>query len=93
MQLRDRDMYGNPITPLGETGYGVSIAFAGNGNGPAVYPFITVFHISDGFRQSLYSVAMSEALTFYVCNVYGERVTEVIAEALEYGRLPGGQDG
>lgn len=71
-----KDMYGHKIVPIGD-GFGVSLAFAHHLNG-AVTPCLTVFHSSDGFRQSLFSVGFSNEARPQVGNVFDDRFGEVL---------------
>ena len=73
-----KDMYGHPIYPLGETGFGVSVTFSSEGpDHEAKYPYFTIFHESDGFRQSLFSVHMTEFENRQLlCNVFQDRIAE-----------------
>ena len=66
-------MYGHEIVPLGGVGYGISTSFFNRGNG-VLYPCFSVFHHSDGFRQSLFSV-MGDCPE--IVNVFHERMEEV----------------
>jgi hypothetical protein len=71
-------MYGHPIVPLGENGYGVSTSFGG-GLGGARYPTFTVFHVSDGFRQSLFSVSIDKPERPTLHNVFHDRIGSLMA--------------
>lgn len=75
--MNETDMYGNEIYRLGETGYGVSVAIVDPVNGAPRYPFFTIFHASDGFRQSLLSVSMSDAPT--LSNIFEGRLAEILS--------------
>lgn len=72
-------MYGNEIHLLGETGYGISVEFA-KANDPAVptYPQFNIFHVSDGFRQSLYSTGLFLGEIPEVHNAFHERIYELM---------------
>lgn len=85
------DMYGHAIWPLGETGYGVSVSFYREGNGP-LRPDFTFFHVSDGFRQALFSVAawgITGENRPQVHNVFDDRMAEVgaLVENAEHEHL------
>ncbi len=81
VEIRSHDMYGQEIVPLGETGYGVSVCFASYPGRPDPYlwPQFTVFHVSDGFRQSLFSVNLDEVDRPSLCNIFQNRVAELMA--------------
>ena len=70
------DMYGQPIYPLGETGFGVSISWhSERSDRPAIYPFFTIFHQSDDYRQSLFSATM-DLKGPHISNSFPDRITE-----------------
>lgn len=80
MEIRENDMYGHRIYPLGETGYGVSVAFGSTpSESDCIYPLFTVFHVSDGFRQSLFSVSINKPDRPTLTNVFHDRVAELMA--------------
>lgn len=88
--IRGADMYGNRIHPIGETGYGASISFYGN-YGEPLMPMLTLFHISDGFRQSLFSFTplgdFKGGDRPSLSNIFYDRVSEVrVTEP--HGRAP-----
>ena len=73
------DMYGNEIYRLGESGYGVSVAFHSNGvAGRPLLPLFTVFHCSDGFKQSLFSASVDQTHLVTLVNVFYNRILELI---------------
>lgn len=72
-----KDMYGYEIVPIGD-GFGVSLAFAHHLDG-VVTPSITVFHSSDGFRQSLFTVGFNDDGRPQVGNVFDDRFGEVLS--------------
>lgn len=72
-------MYGHEIVPLGETGYGVSTTFAGRSGSSDLYPYFTFFHISDGFRQSLFTVDIEHMLHPRLLNIFEDRIAELAA--------------
>lgn len=76
--LRTKDMYGHPIYPLGDTGYGVSISFYTQGDSPPA-PDFTFFHNSDGFRQALFSLQIDPGETPQVSNIFRDRMDAVEA--------------
>ena len=70
-RLRDHDMYGHKITPVGKGfGISVSVGITNDGKGHAM---ATLFHESDGFRQALMSVNEEGPL-----NVFYDRYEEVM---------------
>lgn len=78
--LRTEDMYGNVIVPLGESGYGVSTTFFSvPAVGPELRPLFTFFHVSDGFRQSLFSVELDKPDRPTLANVFHDRIAELMA--------------
>lgn len=80
-EIRTHDMYGNEIVPLGETGYGVSTWIACKGFPGVPYYFcFAVFHVSDGFRQSLFSVELDKPDRPTICNIFGDRIRELQAQ-------------
>lgn len=87
--MNGHDMYGNEIYRLGETGYGISICFSRDGmNWEGIYgPVFTVFHASDGFRQSLFCVDITQRSSFIpaISNVFHERIMELM-ETAPHGR-------
>ncbi len=72
--LRDHDMYGHKITPVGE-GFGVSVSLGILPDG-SVEPHLAVFHNSDGFRQSLFAIMGSGK--YPIANVFEDRLAEVL---------------
>lgn len=78
------DMYGHEIIPLKETGYGVSTSFFDRGDG-SWQPHFTFFHMSDGFRQSLFSIMGDRP---EIVNVFRERLAEVHVSRLEPRAVP-----
>lgn len=81
MEIRSHDMYGHEIVPLGETGYGVSTCFASKGvPGAPLYAEFTVFHVSDGFRQSLFSVGLDKPDRPTLYDVFDDRIRELQAQ-------------
>lgn len=81
--VNTRDMYGHKIVPIGED-FGVSLAFAHHLDG-AVTPLLTVFHASDGFRQSLFSVGDYDGRP-QVINEFDDRLREVLAILKDKGK-------
>lgn len=77
MEISAEDMYGNPITPLAETGYGVSVSIAYVNSGTRGHAVLTVFHASDGFRQSLFSVAIDGPDRPTLQNIFPDRLAEL----------------
>lgn len=85
--LRTHDMYGNEIYPLGETGYGISLCFwrPGDDLSAPKRPEFTLFHRSDGFRQSLFCFRIEDPERHYlgwsanVLNVFEKRIAELMA--------------
>lgn len=73
--LRDHDMYGHKITPIGE-GFGVSISLGILTDG-SVEPNLWVFHASDGFRQTLFSIMGNDK--YPIANVFPDRLAEVLS--------------
>ena len=73
------DMYGHEIVPIGDD-FGVSLTFAHHLDG-TVTPYFTVFHSSDGFRQSLFTVGSHEESPHrpQVCNIFDDRLLEVLS--------------
>lgn len=70
------DMYGHPIYPLGETGFGVSITFFSEGpEFPPKYPWFSIFHESDDFQQSLFSAELNLNGP-HICNAFEDRIAE-----------------
>ncbi len=67
-----KDMYGHEIVLIGN-GFGVSTTF-----NSTMAPEFALFHESDGFRQSLFSVAASERP--HVINVFDDRLRAVLTE-------------
>lgn len=81
-EIRARDMYGNEIVPLGETGYGVSTTWFARPPDSRLCPEWTFFHASDGFRQSLFSVHLQADRDWRdhpvsLCNIFYERLLEL----------------
>lgn len=82
-ELAERDMYGHPIIPIGDSGYGVSVSFFSR---PSIgdkqddaqeFPDFTIFHDSDGFQQSLFSMAVyKEGQVIH--NTFEDRVAEAL---------------
>lgn len=85
-ELRSHDMYGSEIHRLGETGYGVSVSYWRPGMEPEapLRPEFTIFHCSDGFRQSLFSVRIEDPERHHwgwaasTINVFHERIAELM---------------
>lgn len=79
--IHTHDMYGNEIIRLGETGYGVSTTFScyPSREPPYLWPKWTLFHISDGFRQSLFSVSLDEIDKPTLVNIFHDRVLELMS--------------
>lgn len=73
-----RDMYGDPVYPLGDSGFGASITFYRDEKGKE--PCITLFHDSDGFHP-LGSVVLNGG-AMGVNNQFRGRIADVL-EALE----------
>ncbi len=80
------DMYGHLIhvSDHGGGGFGVSLTWQGEPGG-RVLPYMTVFHESDGFQQSLFSVTLQEVEgplgggeRPVICNVFDDRLHEVL---------------
>ncbi len=70
------DMYGQPIYPLGETGFGISIILGTEGGiKPKPYIGVSVFHASDEFHQSLFSCSIGKDV--HIENVFHERLAEL----------------
>ncbi len=80
-----KDMYGHEIVPIGD-GFGVSVTFGVHSDG-AVDPLFSVFHSSDGFRQSLFSVDVHDRPQVY--NVFEDRLREVLAVLKAWSRSRG----
>ncbi len=79
-RLRDHDMYGHKITPVGK-GFGISVTVGTPSSGPNVgKPFAaaTLFHESDGFRQALMSVSEEGPN-----NVFYDRYEEVMGQVFD----------
>lgn len=78
--LHTHDMYGNEIYRLGETGYGVSMTIHAIGidSEQPWLPFFTVFHCSDGFRQSLFSVSLERDDRAQLSNLFTDRIRDLI---------------
>jgi len=78
-ELAKRDMYGHTIHRLEGTEFGVSIAYDGDGK-----PDFTVFHESDNFRQSLFSIGYSKEKygvgLMWQHNCFEKRIAEVFGE-------------
>lgn len=77
---RTHDMYGHEIVPI-SNGFGVSMHFGIGLNG-TVTPHFNIFHSSDGFRQSLFSVGGGGAKGDdrpQIENVFGDRLRGVLA--------------
>ncbi len=73
------DMYGHPIYPLGETGFGVCITFYTEGSdGPAKYPHFTIFHVSDNYQQCLFSADLGMEGP-QISNIFCKRIAEHFA--------------
>ena len=87
------DMYGQPIYPLGETGFGVSIDFSSRGPDHQVrFPSFNIFHESDDYRQSLFSASLDLDRP-RICNVFQDRIAGCFAnEALLTGAPRWGKD-
>ncbi|KKN78147.1 hypothetical protein LCGC14_0353740 [marine sediment metagenome] len=89
-----RDMYGHPIHPLGETGFGVSVTFHTFWPDPngIKCPYFSIFHETDDFRQSLFSAEMNLNGP-RTCNVFWDRITEHFAnESWPLGASRWGRD-
>ena len=73
------DMYGQPIYPLGETGFGIAVWFPGPPHDQQTrHPYFTIFHQSDNYKQSLFSVLMqSEGPQIH--NPFPDRIVEFFA--------------
>ena len=69
------DMYGQPIYPLGETGFGVSIIFYNSPDPPIRSPEFTIFHQSDNYQQSLFSASMNLNGP-HISNPFQDRIAE-----------------
>ncbi len=83
MAKREKDMYGHLIHVSdnnGAGGFGVSLAWATTSpRGGRRRPYLTVFHESDGFQQSLFSVtidSVDERPT--ISDVFEGRLREVL---------------
>lgn len=90
MKIRENDMYGHRIWPLGETGYGVSVSYYHIGKS-CPSPLFTFFHVSDEFRQTLFGIQIDRGKKPTLCNIFEDRVVEVqewekerVDEAAEY---------
>lgn len=70
------DMYGNEIYLLGESGFGVSF-HVGITQFKERHPYFNVFHISDGYHQSLFSMTLNEMKLPLYANIFPERCAEV----------------
>ena len=80
--MRETDMYGNPIYPLGETGFGVSISFfTTSPDHQTNQPYFTIFHVSDGFQQSLFS-AQLDLDRPRISNTFERRIAEHFANEM-----------
>lgn len=75
-ELAEKDMYGDAIIPIGDSGYGVSVAFFVRPD-DTKHPYFSIFHESDGFRQSLTSVTIDEN-GGWISNVFRDRTAEVL---------------
>lgn len=79
-RLATHDMYGHRIHLIGKSGFGVSFTTFQRPGCIQRLPDFTIFHDSDGFRQSLFSVAVyKEGQVIH--NTFEERVVEVLGEA------------
>ncbi len=76
------DMYGHLIhvSDHGRGGFGVSLTWQSIDGGPML-PYMTVFHESDGFQQSLFSVTIERVegplgggKRPTICNVFVDRL-------------------
>lgn len=85
IELHSHDMYGHQIWPLGETGFGVSVAYYRTNEDDTLRPDFTFFHVSDGFRQSLFNIhgTLDKGGRPMVSNIFHDRVAEVRQHALE----------
>jgi len=79
-QLATHDMYGHRIHLIGKSGFGVSLSTFQRPGDIQRLPDFTIFHDSDGFRQSLFSVAVyKEGQAIH--DTFEDRVAEVLGEA------------
>jgi hypothetical protein len=74
LPLREHDMYGHKITPIGD-GFGVSVSLGRYPDG-AVLAHLAVFHESDGFRQSLLACMVDGKP--HIANIFPDRLAEVL---------------
>lgn len=82
---RPKDMYGHLIHVAEDgAGFGVSLTWQCIPGGPML-PYMTVFHESDGFQQSLFSVSIERVEgplgggeRPVICNVFDDRLHEVL---------------
>ncbi len=79
-------MYGHEIVLIGK-GFGLSLAFTHHLNG-AVTPSLALFHSSDDFHQSLFSVTWGDDRP-QISNVFDDRLREVLL-VLRAEKLPTG---
>ncbi len=78
MANREKDMYGHLIH-LGNSGFGVSLTwFTTSPGNERKRPYMTVFHESDGFQQSLFSVVVDASERPAVSDVFDDRLREVL---------------
>lgn len=76
------DMYGHVIVPLDETGFGISTTWHRRMDEDFLRPQFTFFHFSDGFRQSLFSIDLTDNRFGHPgpmdCNIFEDRCYEVL---------------
>lgn len=75
--LAHYDMYGNPIHVIGESGYGISLAFGQTSGEELVRPLFALFHQSDGFRQCLFTFSIEEDRP-QLSNIFQNRIRELM---------------
>lgn len=86
MDIHQCDMYGNEIIPLGESGWGISIENYRTNENPTLLPSFNFFYVSDGFRQSAFSIQFNryrlgtEHPGPVATNVFEDRCMEIIRE-------------
>ncbi len=77
------DMYGQPIYPLGETGFGVAVWFpALSHDNQTSLAHFTIFHQSDNYRQSLFSAVLMNSEGPQICDLFPQRIDEFFANQM-----------
>ena len=74
-----RDSYGNPIYPIGETGFGICFIAMGFDPDTGVgFPYFTIFHQGDNYRQALFSIDMNLNGP-HISNPFHDRIADYFA--------------